>query len=316
MWSYVSLLRGERTDEQLGRPKKRLLATAIDEYRRHRERTVADRTYATEWAALALLRDRFPRAYVHTITTEALQEIFNELHDAGYQPGTLATRRIQMSAFFKWAGGSNPAKGVKTVAVTHSDDPYAWSDADLKRLRKKAASIDTGVPLRLMLAIGLSTGVRRGELLALKWSDFDYKSKTVRVVRQFASGSTRVSALKGKRSRTAIVLPAFWEWYQEGDGYCIMRDGKPLRDSMVFSPFRSLLEACGLHGPGRGIHDARRTYGRLFLEAGGWMDELQRSLGHRSITTTERQYGQFQAEVAASFARDRIYGTGRLQLLR
>ncbi len=78
----------------------------------------------------------------------------------------------------------------------------------------------------------------------------------------------------------------------------------------------NLLDAAKLNGPGRNMHDTRRTYGRLFLEAGGWMDELQRSLGHSTIRITERGYGAFQAEVAAEFARQRIYGEGRLRLLR
>lgn len=51
------------------------------------------------------------------------------------------------------------------------------------------------------------------------------------------------------------------------------------------------------------------TYARRFVEAGGRLEELQHSLGHSSIRTTETCYGHFTDDTAASMARLRIYGS-------
>ncbi len=153
--------------------------------------------------------------------------------------------------------------------------------------------------------------------MALRWDDFNPDAKTVRIVRQRVRASHRTKRLKGKIARTALVLPFWWPHYRPSAGWLFTdAQGSPAGDRGIRHNVERLLRDAKLDGPGRGLHDARRTYGRLFLELGGWMDELQRSLGHASIRTTERQYGRFQGEVAAEFARQRIYGEGRLRVLR
>jgi integrase len=317
MWSYVSSLRGEATDRQLGRPKRLALGKAIAEYRVHRDRTVGELTAENEQAILRHMEQTYGgKVSVHAITTDAVQEMLDALLDEGFMPSTVHTRLAQLSAFFAWTGGANPCRGVALPAVVSPEDPYAWTDEDIQALRDAADELEGArVPMRLLLELALATGARRGELLALQWSDFSPDTKTVRIVRQFRARTTRPVALKGKKARTALVLPSLWPHYRPEDGYCIQRDGKPITDVRIYWPVHGLLVAAGVAGPQRGIHDARRTYGRLFLEAGGWMDELQRSLGHGSIRVTERQYGRFQAERAAEFARLRIYGEGRARRL-
>ena len=66
-------------------------------------------------------------------------------------------------------------------------------------------------------------------------------------------------------------------------------------------------EHAGIKEDGNGWHVWRHTYARLFLERGGTMEELQRSLGHASIKTTQDTYGHFSTDKAAALARGRIY---------
>jgi integrase len=46
------------------------------------------------------------------------------------------------------------------------------------------------------------------------------------------------------------------------------------------------------------------------------MEDLQRSLGHSSLSVTERTYGHLRPDFAAERARQRIYGTPELQVVR
>lgn len=313
-WAYMDRVKGEQRRRRRGLPPARPLGKALDEYRRHRERTRAETTVASNNAILEGVRERFgERHNVHAITKDELQELFNGLLADDYAPSTLHTNRNALSAFFRWVGGHNPAKEVELPRIEKHEDPFSWGDDDVRRLRKAADLCG----LRLLLELGLNTGGRLNELLALRWEDFNPEAKTVRFVRQFRNGTTKVKALKGKRARTALVLPDWWAFHEDREGYIITRDGEPLKSHQLYWPFQRMLENAGVDsGPSRGTHDMRRTFGRRFLEMGGWLDELQRSLGHKSIRTTEEQYGAFQADAAAEFARQRIYGEGRLRMLR
>lgn len=311
-WDLVALYRGEARDRQRGVERAPPLGEKLDEYIRHRERTRAPTTVSSNNAALQALLQKFGEGKpVDRITTKGLQTLFDDMQAQGYAPSTMRTNLASMSTFFNWLGIDNPTKGVELPSDDDTEDIYAWSDADLTRLRNAADRLG----YRQWFELALNTGTRKNELLALRWEDINPRTKTVRIVRQFQKGTTKPRGLKGKKARTAIILPGWWDHHAGGHGYIVTRDGEPVNDRVLHTWVLHLLNAAGLNGPGRGIHDARRTYGRLFLEAGGWMDELQRSLGHSTIKLTERHYGAFQAEVAADFARQRIYGEGRLRLL-
>lgn len=309
-WKYVALYRDDARNRQQGLPSPRRISAALVTYHEHRTRTTSERTPISQAAALNALGERFGERLSHQVQPKDVQAMVNELVSGGYATNTITANVAAWSAFFKWCGGPNPATDLTLPEPDAPDEPYAWTDADIQALRDKAERAP--VDVRLLIELGLGTGVRLNEALALRWSDFDPASKTVRIVRQLVPGTRRTKGLKGKQSRTALVLPFFWPHYREGDGLCLTgADGRSLTSNVAYTPTLRALQAAGVDGPQRGIHDARRTYGRLFLEMGGWMDELQRSLGHSSIRITERAYGRFQAAVAAQFARQRIYGEGR-----
>lgn len=321
-WSYYDLALNGVRNKQLGIKAVRTLGQARDEYQVHRERTVERQTqqsdrYAISFLVAAVGEDK----PLDEITTADIQRAADRYLDAGYSRNTVQTIKVYLSGFFNWAEiDPNPARGVVLPRPTEKEI-FAWSDAELARLRRAADEVDRedhDRQARLLLEVGLATGARFREILALRWEDFDPKMRTVRITRQLSQYSRATKAPKSRRGRTAVVLPFFWEFYREGaEGYVLNgRGGAPMASKPAELSLRRILETAELDGPQRAFHDLRRTYGRLFLEMGGWMDELQRSLGHRSIRTTERDYGKFQEDVAAQFAVDRLYGDGRARRLR
>lgn len=70
----------------------------------------------------------------------------------------------------------------------------------------------------------------------------------------------------------------------------------------------AILDHAKLKAPGIGLHSLRHTYARQFIEKGGRLEELQKSLGDSSITITERFYGHMTEQSAATLARWKIYG--------
>jgi len=66
-----------------------------------------------------------------------------------------------------------------------------------------------------MVLLAVTTGLRRSELFALKWSDLDFSNLTIDIKRSIFQGI--VGSCKTAASRTSIPLPLFvaaelWTW--------------------------------------------------------------------------------------------------------
>ena len=74
-----------------------------------------------------------------------------------------------------------------------------------------------GTRFHLPVAIAISTGMRRGEILALRWSDLDADLTVARVRRtlQTSGGTLQFVEPKTRKSRRAVELPAFVRPYLE-----------------------------------------------------------------------------------------------------
>lgn len=320
-WAYVDHYRDEQKRKHLGLSQKsRPLGPAALEWIRHRERQKKSaKTIEGGTTAIGHLEDYLgPDHAIEEITSAVLQEFFNSFLDAGYAVTTLDTMRRHFSSFFGWARiepnpASRPRLDMPDMPEWEARD---WSNEDLVRIRAAANKIDEardGKPpyMRRSVEVALGTGGRQAELYAFDRRDFSDVRKAVRVVRQLDRSGGRREKLKGKRARTAVVLPFTWDWLPESGLVLPDEDGGTIKTRRSRDLLLEVLEEAGLYEDGIGHHRFRHTYARLFLEMGGWMDELQRSLGHASIKTTERIYGHFAPERAAHFAVSRIYGEGR-----
>ena len=138
------------------------------------------------------------------------------------------------------------------------------------------------------------TGLRQGELLALRWCDVDLDARVVRVRRSYTRG--RWSTPKSARSVRAVPMAADLQSelrrYREASAYATEADlvfahpqrGTVLDPSRLRRRFREAARRAGL--PHVRFHDLRHTYGTAMAAAGTPMRMLQEWMGHRSHTTT------------------------------
>ncbi len=112
--------------------------------------------------------------------------------------------------------GGNPVRDVQTIKSKGQPKGAEALTADqlrelLGKLRASATchKRDLVDPITLLIA----TGLRRSELLALRWSDFDQTAGTIavagKVVREAGKGLVRVDETKTAAGRRTIPLPAF-----------------------------------------------------------------------------------------------------------
>ncbi len=201
-------------------------------------------------------------------------------------------------------------------------DPPRVEDIEISPLTlrqvKQLLRSAKGHHIEALLTLALATGMRRGELLGLKWQDIDFEKSILQVRRIMPRVPTKLKSeekkgqveavTKTKKSRRGIILvPLAFEALQQhrerqsgakkkaGDRW-IERDlvfctsiGTPLNpDRDVRLPFKRLL--CEAKLPDIRFHDLRHSAATLLLGMGIHPKIVQEILGHSSIAMTMNVY--------------------------
>jgi integrase len=182
-------------------------------------------------------------------------------------------------------------------------------------------------PYGTLYLTAVHTGMRRGELLGLRWRDVDLRTGRIQVRRslaRFKNGARYVvgeTPLKTRYSRRTIedlssslrdallALPAGDD--EEWDYVFRSRAGGPMDPDNLDRTFRRHLALAGL--PQVRFHDLRHTHASLLIAAGVHPKAIQARLGHASITTTLNTYGHLMPSAFEGVGErlDRILEAGK-----
>ena len=164
-----------------------------------------------------------------------------------------------------------------------------------------------------MYYIELATGLRRGELLGLKWQDIDWKNGIIKVRRQVArvNGDIVEAPLKTKNSYRAVTISqqAIEVLKQQKsktkDQYVFPSpNGGPISPDSVNNMLKRVLERAGI--PKVRFHDLRHTFATIALQNGVDIKTVSGMLGHFSAGFTLDTYAHVttsaQREAAQTMA--------------
>jgi integrase len=184
-------------------------------------------------------------------------------------------------------------------------DPPAKSRPEMQPLtRDQARAFLDGIRgdrLEALYLVALGTGLRQGEILALRWQDVDLARGELTVRHTLGRFSRQLEPTKTPRSRRTLRLPqqvtAALAAHRERQavvplsGLVFTSGAGPLQQVNVTRDFQLALRRLGL--PRRRFHDLRHTFATLALEAGEGLDAVSRALGHTSVATTADIYGHW-----------------------
>ena len=188
-----------------------------------------------------------------------------------------------------WSLPSNPVADVEKPPVTRSGDLQVFSPEEVWALVRAAANDEDGA----LFLTAAFTGLRMGELLALRWRDVDFLGSAVRVRASYyaghlttpKSGKVRAVPLAPDVATALAQLGKRDNWVGDGDLVFAGAAGDYLDGSALRRRYKLALKAAGLR-PLR-FHDLRHTFGtRMIAKAD--IRRVQEWMGHADVQTTMR----------------------------
>ena len=169
--------------------------------------------------------------------------------------------------------------------------------------------------------VELATGLRRGELLGLKWEDLDLERGDLRVKRQIAriNGEVVEAPLKTKNAYRTLPLAKdtidVLNQQKKKVGSCPWvfpsPTGGPMSPDSVLHMLHRVLKRAGL--PRVRFHDLRHTFATASLEHGMDIKPLSTIIGHVSSTTTLNTYAHITDAMRQNAADKIDRGIGRAE---
>ena len=282
---------------------------------------------------MAALGDRPARE----VTTREIEDLLRSVSSTGVTPRTVNKVRQVICAIFNY--GMRPSTyGLAANPAAYADrrreperGPLAfYSPEQIEVLARSLAAGSHRDPSRPALSpdeiaararedvqdaelvrVAAYAGLRRGELVAVRWRDIDFPGQKI-TVRRALSGDTELRSTKSRRARDVPLpdqaasaldrLSRRAEFTGPDDYVFANRLGRRLDPSALRRRFERARDAANLE-PLR-FHDLRHTYGSLLVAGGIDLASVKAAMGHSRITTTERYlHARPAGELADRFTR-------------
>lgn len=223
--------------------------------------------------------------------------IADKVSQGQLSPKTVGNMLVPLKEMFKHAIHwgylrHDPTFAVKRPRVEHEEMDFL-SPEEIRLFLEQVRA-----PFYTLFLTAVLTGMRRGELLAIKWGDIDWRSSQISVRRALYNGSF-VTPKSRNAIRRIILSPTLNNQLErhkrqtpksELDLVFCTDSGTPLDpDNLVKREFHPALERAGIRRIR--FHDLRHTFASLLIANGENIKFVQFQLGHASATTTLDRYG-------------------------
>jgi integrase len=280
--------------------EKGLRGSTLHEYER-----IGERLAQRPWRSDSTWADRV----LDTFSEDDLLAVRRELVATGRSADTLNHNRRVVRGIFG-THPTSPALAWEWMApkVESEGKLRFYTPQQVERLIAEASTTDD----EAIYTVATEEGARMSELRALKVSDVDFAVGVVRL----EDGYTTHGGFAGNKGRRTRSVPmsantrrVLWPLCEgkEGDELVFQRrsrPGEPICSSDLYRRFVRAAERAGL--PRLSFHELRHTFGtqaiRMFK-----IHEVQRMMGHRHITTTER-YLHYAPDADASAKLTELWG--------
>ncbi|WP_053217695.1 tyrosine-type recombinase/integrase [Virgibacillus senegalensis] len=270
-------------------------------------------------------------AKINEVKPVHIQEIYDEYieNEVLSNQSIVHMHRVLNNAFndaIKWEWAvRNPCTPIKPPRP-EKYEMKVWDEFELQHFLE----FSKGDRFYVAYLLALSTGMRKGEILALRWQDIDFSNKLLAVrqaVTRKKGGGYKIGETKSKNQRTISLFNHVLEElktyrkqqmsfkmenrdkYEDQDLILAANNGSFILPRNLDRSWRPLMKKSGLKFIR--FHDFRHTHATLMLKQGVHPKVVQERLGHSSITVTLDLYSHvlpnIQRAAAEQFG-DEIFG--------
>jgi integrase len=209
----------------------------------------------------------------------------------------------------------NPAQTVRRRGRRRGaqDEGFQVKPLDQDGVRRLLEAA-RGEDLEALFTVGVALGLRRGEMLGLRWCDVDFPNRQLRVVNQLqrergkglvfvkvkTAGGERivdvpdvlVEQLRAHKERQGFERRAARNLWQDRDLVFCSQFGTGIETTTLFRVWQRIRERAGIDVR---LHDLRHTAASLLLAQGVELWQVSKILGHSSYQFTLDTYGHLYA---------------------
>jgi integrase len=191
----------------------------------------------------------------------------------------------------------NPCREVTKLKEENQRNRYLAADEEERLL---AACVGDRAHLRPIIILALNTGMRRGEILSMKWSQVDFQRNFIHLIRT-KSGKQREVPIN------SIVRDELLALQLKSDGEFVFASpmtGRAFTDcKRAFTKARELARVEDLH-----FHDLRHTAATRMADTGAEPSTIKDILGHSDIRMTDRYTHAVESRKRVALERIADYG--------
>jgi integrase len=298
-------------------PSKVTLADFLDRWETWATTQVSAKTHERYRELIALhVRPQLGGIQVQKLRPVHLAEFYGKLQrpkaegGAGLAPGTVC----HVHGLMRRALGTAIPWGLLTVNPASTAEPprFARKEIEILAPDQIAPVLQAlrGRPVYIIAVVGLATGMRRGEMAALRWSDIDLDAGMIRVERSLEQTNAGLTfkAPKTRAGRRSVSIPAsvvaelrqHWRQQQEmrlhlGIGRASREDlafprpdGSPWPPDFISSEWYRTIRVLKL--PKVTLHALRHTHVSQLIASGLDIVSVSRRIGHANPTVTLSVY--------------------------
>lgn len=295
---------------------------------KYKKRTIAARTFEryivnAKRYIYPYMGDYLPQ----NITTNLLQDFLGSMLDKGYALDTVKHIKYQLGQYFEYCIDEeiiekNPAKKVRMQSherKTRNAAEQQEYKAIPEELRDRfLQALSTSILFKPLCLTSMFAGLRIGEVLALKWKDFDEINKTLSVVRaqtvetsfdengnvtkrEYVIGKTKTAGSVRVLPIPDLLVDALSEWKKirilqelstkaplsKSDDFIFANNSGAMRSYHgTRTMFNRFLKKHGLEDTGIHFYRLRHTFSNTLFEAQENPKVIQMLMGHKKVETT------------------------------
>ena len=295
----------EREANSFQRTENPSFETCVNQWLEHKKLTIRSNTLVSyEYEANKYIIPMLGKIGICDLKRRDIQDYYEHLQREGLSVNTMKKHRVIIRGTLRDAVLDDliPINVADNVILPKGKryEGNALTEEQVSIVLK--ALEEQEEPIKSVITLALTFGLRRSEICGLRWEDVDLTNQTLHIcntVTDYAGTIYESEDTKTSSSNRVLYIPdATVEFFrrlkasQEENGIhsskvCVWPDGREVKPMYITRASKRFLESCGIEGIR--LHDLRGTVG-TYLAKNVPIQQVKDYLGHKDIQTTLKYY--------------------------